>query len=68
MKYVLSKIEHDRDFELVVEWNANPMANIKLLENQEFTQVNLAAQSQTQQMKGSSKGGISLYDCLTWFS
>jgi len=36
MKQVLSKVEHDRDFELVVQWNQYPMANLKQLENADY--------------------------------
>jgi len=43
MKQVLSKIEHDRDFELVVQWNSNPLANLKPLETIEFEQINLSS-------------------------
>lgn len=42
MKNILGKIEHDRDFELVVQWNSNPQANLKLLENIDFEPVNLS--------------------------
>lgn len=66
MKHVLTKIEHDRDFELVVQWNYSPLANLKMLENIEFEQVNLSPSGSLK--SSSSKGGISIYDCLTWFS
>jgi ubiquitin C-terminal hydrolase len=52
MRQVLSKIQFDRDFEL--------------LESIDFQQHNLS-QSNAQSQK-SSKGGISIYDCLSWFN
>ncbi len=42
---MLAKIEHDRDFELVVQWNANPAANLKILENIDFEHINLSLPS-----------------------
>jgi hypothetical protein len=32
MRSVLKKLKHDRDFEIVVQWNTNPQANLKQLE------------------------------------
>jgi hypothetical protein len=66
MRQVLKHMKFDRDFELVVQWNANSIANTKPLETPDFMQVNLG--SATASLKQSSGSGISLYDCLSWFS
>lgn len=42
MGHIISKIQHDRDFELIIQWNTNPLANLKSLEEIEFEQVNLS--------------------------
>jgi hypothetical protein len=36
MRQVLGKMEHDRDFEIVIIWNSSPQANLKPLENSDF--------------------------------
>lgn len=42
MGEVLKIIKHDRDFELVAQWQANTIANLKPLENPDFEVINLA--------------------------
>jgi len=67
LKEILEKMKQDRDFELVVVWNSNPMANLKPLEQMEFSIVNLTG-SNSQKDSHSGKKGISIYDCISWFS
>jgi ubiquitin carboxyl-terminal hydrolase 4/11/15 len=59
-------MKHDRDLELIIQWNSSPLANLKPLENPEFEQVNLSANSQIK-LKNAGKG-VSLYDCISYFS
>lgn len=67
MKQILSQIKNDRDLELIVLWHASPQANTKILESTDMEQVNLS-QPNGMQVKTSSKGAISIYDCLSCFS
>jgi hypothetical protein len=57
----------DRDFELVVVWNSNPMANLKSLEQPEFKLMNMTGGSSSKDTIMNKKG-ISIYDCISWFS
>lgn len=34
-------MKHDRDFELVIQWNSNPQANLKPLEQMDFKEIDL---------------------------
>eukprot|EP00347_Sterkiella_histriomuscorum_P008234 403345866 len=65
LRQIVDKLKYDRDLELVVQFNSNPQANLKPLENLQFKQVNLSFGASNQVMK---KSGISIYDCISWFS
>jgi len=69
MGEVICTIKHDRDFELIAQWHPNTIANLNPLENPDFEVVNLASSgSQMTTSKHSSGSGVSIYDCLSWFS
>jgi uncharacterized UBP type Zn finger protein len=69
MGEVLKIIKHDRDFELVAQWHANTIANLRPLESPDFEVVNLTSGGSGAAMHSKQSGnGISIYDCLSWFS
>lgn len=68
-------MKFDRDFELTVLLSQNTIVNLKPLESPQFEEVLLSTTGSSstpggQQMmqKGNSSSGISLYDCISWFS
>lgn len=67
MRQVLAKMKNDRDFELVIQWNSSPQANLKALEQIEFEQINLSSSAKGPALN-SGRGGTSIYDCINWFS
>lgn len=71
MRNVLKSMKFDRDFELVVQFSSSTVANLKPLEQPDFELVNLStsgSQMSSKQTSSNSNGGISIYDCLSWFS
>lgn len=67
IKQVLDMMKVSRDFELNVLWNSNTIANLRQLENPELDQV-LTSGSASGQKTMQKASGVSIYDCMTWFS